>query len=254
MTNMNGIFRTLINNRYMKNKFAATMFLSALLALFSCSGKSRPNKVPEDTVNVKMDSLKTQYDIPDEEITHTDSTIIKWKDCSVSFQELYFFKEGEEGIIFEKDTVTVWSELGTSTQDSWIGISSEKLTDIKVEECYETSITIQNEGPHCDLIDWKHFTSEWKSLKKNDKGNFITLSFTEEETNKFPSVKMDDLRKAVKKHCDKHWHDLVKDTKSPTDYPSAVGISRLFIRITAINKETNTTVVKTVIIITPMGC
>lgn len=238
----------------MKKPLTTILLLSTSTVFFSCSGKSAPVKAPKDNVKVALDSIGTQHDIPDEEITYPDSTLIKWKDCSVSLEGLYFFNEKEEGIVFDKDTVTIWSELGTTTQDSWIGISTDILTDITIEECYETSITIQNEGPHCDLIDWKHYTSKWKPLTKNNHRKYVTLNFTEEETQKFPTVKIDDLKKAVKKHCDKHWHDQVKDIKSATDYPSAVGISRQFIRISAKNKETGGAIIKIIEILTPMGC
>ena len=65
----------------------------------------------------------------------------------------------------QKDTVYLYSELGETIEGQTISISTEQLINLTIEQRYETSVTIMGEGPHCDLIDWKHYDSEWKTLK-----------------------------------------------------------------------------------------
>jgi len=44
-------------------------------------------------------------------------------------------------------------------------VALQKEGEIKLYQSFENSITIINEGPHCDLVKWKHYNSEWKELK-----------------------------------------------------------------------------------------
>ena len=50
-----------------------------------------------------------------------------------------------------------------------------------------------NEGPHCDLIDWKHFYSDWNKLQANSKGQFICDKYSVKDHEKFPEIPIDCL-------------------------------------------------------------
>ena len=65
---------------------------------------------------------------------------------------------------------------------------------------------------------------------------------------------MDDLREIAAENCGESWSELLENVKKPTEYPSAVGISRYFLRITGKRKDNGQTVTKMIIIETPMGC
>ena len=43
-------------------------------------------------------------------------------------------------------------------------VTSPTLKNLKVEERIETSITVMNEGPHCDLTHWKHYNSPFLNI------------------------------------------------------------------------------------------
>ncbi len=111
-----------------------------------------------------------------------------------------------------------------------------------------------NEGPHCDLTDWKHFYSDWKSLQTNKKGQFICNKYSEKDYEKFPEISIEDLKQKVKEQCGEEWFNLLDKVKIPTEYPSGVSISRYFLRITGQDKNKGETVTKLIIIETPMGC
>jgi len=43
---------------------------------------------------------------------------------------------------------------------------------------------------------------------------------------------MDELKQKVKEQCGEEWFKLLTKVKSPSEYPSGVGISRYFLKIT----------------------
>jgi hypothetical protein len=133
-------------------------------------------------------------------------------------------------------------------------ITTATLQNIELEERYETSIGISDEGPHCDLINWKHYTSEWRRLKQEGSFLFRAIQYTKDETSRFPKITMNELIDAVAKHCDKRWVDHAKKAKSPNDYPCSVSISKYFIKVKAIRKATGEKFESVITIVMPMGC
>src|SRR5688572_31178406 len=59
-------------------------------------------------------------------------------------------------------------ELGDSVEGAILELVSEpsNLASFSVQVQYETSVTIMNEGPHLDLVEWKHYTSEWRNIER----------------------------------------------------------------------------------------
>ncbi len=100
-----------------------------------------------------------------------------------------------------------------------------------------------------------YFTSKKSStLKQNANGQFLSAEYTEDERTIFPEVFIDDLKQKVKEQCGEEWVKLLVKVKSPTEYPSAIGISRYFLRITGIQKDNGKKVTKLIVFKTPMGC
>ncbi len=181
------------------------------------------------------------------------NTTIKFNDLTVSIQDLAIFDPDKMDRI-QGDTVEIEVEIGESIEGSFISILGDHISDLRVEQSYETSATIMNEGPHCDLIEWKHFNSVWKSLKQNANGQYLSAEYTADERTIFPEVSMDDLKQKVKEQCGEEWFKLLVKVKSPTEYPCAIGISRYFLRITGIQKDNGKKVTKLIVFKTPMGC
>ena len=69
----------------------------------------------------------------------------------------------------------------------------------KIEQRYETSLTIMNEGPHIDLLDWKHYISERKELETGDGLTFLSKEVSSEE---FPEVSQTEIVKTVRKEAE----------------------------------------------------
>lgn len=151
----------------------------------------------------------------------------------------------------EHDPIPV--DLGDSPESKIIKINKKSYKKVAIYQRYETSITIMNEGPHCDLIDWQHYTSPWQELSKVTDDLFLSTSYGEKASQKFVPVSILDLKKAVSTHCGGYWTDHVKQVKNVTDYPSAVTISRIFFKIVLTDKN-NTVTEKIVTFEIPMGC
>jgi hypothetical protein len=198
------------------------------------------NEPVSDSVFSNLEAVKY------EELT----TTIHFNEFRLDIQNFSTFDENDLPAISETDTLTINADIGENLSRSSLVIS-EELTDVKIEQRYETSVTIMDEGPHCDMVDWKHYTSEWKTLKSETANIFKCADYTEKEHEKFPEVSLQELREAIKKHCGEQG---IEHIKSPVDYPSGVGISRIYLRISGTEKSTGKTVLKYLIFEIPMGC
>ncbi len=179
---------------------------------------------------------------------------LKFNELSISIYNFSTDREGGEADQIQGDTVEIYAELGETIEGQLISVSSDQLTDLQVEQRYETSVTIMNEGPHCDLKDWKHFYSEWNKLQVNSEGEFTCDEYTEKESEKFPKISINDLKQTVKEKCSEGWLELIENIKKPTEYPSGVTISRYYLRVSGQRKNNGQTVTKLIIIEMPMGC
>ncbi|MBE9584684.1 hypothetical protein IM792_09525 [Mucilaginibacter sp. JRF] len=191
--------------------------------------------------------------MPDKSLPDTTVTI-KFPEISLNINRLVLFEDTITTKDAKADTMYLIAGLGETIEGQLISVNSDNLLNLKLEQRYETSVTIQDEGPHCDLTEWKHYDSEWKPLPKNKNGQFTCLSYTEDEWQKFPDVSIAELKKAVEKHCGERWSNHIKNVKSPTDYPSAVSVSRYFLRITGQQKSSKKEIEKLIVIEILMGC
>jgi hypothetical protein len=242
-------------------KLRIIFILLSFITLYSCT--NLPNNETEVTpidsaVNNSTNAIPKQTrdasPILDKDVDSDTITTLKFDEFSLSINRLIIYDDEKRVAKVKTDTVEIYAELGETIEGQVISISSDLLRDFTVEQRYETSLTIMNEGPHCDLTDWKHFNSDWKRLKSNTKGQFICDKYTEKDYEKFISVSIDQIQKQVKEQCGEEWFKLVENIKSPTEYPSGVGISRYYLKVTGYRKDNGELVQKLIVIENPMGC
>lgn len=230
-----------------------------LTILCSCNNSinktetSQNDNIASNTTSISYQTSALTTPTNDEVAIDTITTI-KFNELSISINRLIIYDEDKKIDQIQKDTVEIYAELGETIEGQLISISSDLLTGLTVEQRYETSVTIMNEGPHCDLTDWKHFYSDWKRLQTNTSGQFICDKYTEKEHEKFPKIIINDLKQEVKEQCGDNWFKLVENVKTPAQYPSGVGISRYYLKVSGQRKDNGQTVTKLIIIETPMGC
>lgn len=179
---------------------------------------------------------------------------LKFKELSLSIINFFVSDEEKKLTQIQQDTVYLFPELGESMEGKNISITTEQLINLKIEQRFETSVTIMGDGPFCDLDEWKHYYSEWKILKANNKGQFVCDSYPLEERNKFPKIQITELKEMVKKKCGSKYFKQISEIKSPTEYPSTVGISRYFLKLSGKRKDNGLIISKIIIILEPIGC
>lgn len=231
-----------------------------LTALCACNSSSttktetvKNDSIVSDTTSISNKTSNATTITQANEDADTITTI-KFNELSISVNRLIIYDEEKKLNQIQKDTVEIYAELGETIEGQLISVSSDQLINLTIEQRYETSVTIMNEGPHCDLTDWKHFYSEWKLLKSNNAGQFTCDKYSEKEYEIFPKISIDDLKNKVKEQCGDEWFKLVEKVKTPTEYPSGVSISRYYLRVTGQRKDNGQTVTKLIVIETPMGC
>jgi hypothetical protein len=163
-----------------------------IIALFtSCKGPISINSTNENgkdstSLMVQTDSVSLASE---SELIDADTiALIEFKEISIFINRLKIYDE--DNIISSNgtDTVLINAELGEKFEGQIISYKSEILTDIIIEQRYQTSVTIMKEGPHCDLTDWKHFYSDWKRLEPTSDGQYISDSYSEKEKKIFPNI------------------------------------------------------------------
>lgn len=242
----------------MKIKFVA-VWAVLVAVLNSCGGQ------PSGEANAMIDDAADSAAVATHTPVQGDSSLVFWsmtdsiaklKFDEVSFEISKLLIEGEynESIIIGGDSMNVFMEMSTNLEGQAIAVLTSELTDIQLFQSYETSVTIMNEGPHCDLLDWKHYRSDWKELTRNCFGDFIAASYDEAERRKFVEVSIEELKEAIAYYCDDDWAKHAASVKGPNDYPAGVSINKYFLKLTGKNEKTGKSVTKIISFTTAMGC
>jgi hypothetical protein len=95
-------------------------------------------------------------------------------------------------------------------------------------------MSIAAEGPHLDLVDWRHFDSPWIPLDSLDGKRFRTLESDQMDSSRFPSTTTSEILEEVRKHVGEDWSDLlelVEGCSGPNDGACLVMISSIYLRI-----------------------
>jgi hypothetical protein len=130
----------------------------------------------------------------------------------------------------------------------------------RIERQYETSLSIMDEGPHMDLLNWKHHVSDWQSLEETGALSYALKDSASEE---FPSVSKQEIIEAVeaesrswatKGYSDvDRWVKLAKECTNATAYPCGVSISTVRLRVQVMENK-NWKNIQIIEFIIPMGC
>lgn len=136
---------------------------------------------------------------------------------------------------------TVALKLGDELEGTILSLSTTASPEThRVSMQFETSMAISDEGPHIDLLDWKHCVSEWKFLQPMQGGNHYRLPGpTEAEASCFPPVTAQEIEAAVLAELQgysfeearvQRWLELARGVSAPGEGPSYVGVSKMRLR------------------------
>lgn len=231
----------------MKSLLVLTLVSACLVACSTSTDKTAPQ-----TTTIKEGHAEvTPRPAAGQEIETDTFVEIKFDECSIVISR--FVADDEEGLLDKtwQDSVFIWGALAESIEEQTIKFNGyEKLEDLKVEQRFVTSMYISDEGECCELRNWKHFISPWKSLQPIEPGLFRCINYTRKEHERFPPFTADEMKNAVRQHCGEGWLDIIRQVKKPTDRPSDVGISNYFIRISG--KKGGTAFIKHIEIGSPL--
>lgn len=223
--------------------------------LFLFFGCTAPEKEIADPVIAAEESGDTIHDIAIKEVQYVE------EDSSILYETLDKETDGEYDFSWVPGECGLFS---ISLEDDEIEFRSETLTQVTISYRLETSISISAEGPHCDLIHWKHGATSWEKMEHLSGHNLAELKYTRfkfkinpyERTEKlpFPVSDMAEINSEVQKTCGSEWADHIKDCKDPYDYPCNVGISNFIFRVSYLSDKNGEMTHSYLKIPVPMGC
>ncbi len=210
------------------------------------------NKIAFTNTVINEDTINHEYnffDYTDPGFFEYGVPIAEYPDLLILFHDMYI--EGTHNERPPGDTVNIFMGLGSMPGDGTLQIVKSDLKEIiKIEQQLENSLAISFEGPHHDLVNWKHYTSPWEEVPKISPNTYNLLKYTDDELNKFPEYTLEELIKYLNE----------KGFEGSADYvakhacsPLYVAPSMVRLRITAIDKD-DKIILRLLCFHTPMGC
>jgi hypothetical protein len=137
-----------------------------------------------------------------------------------------------------------------------------KHASYRVQVQFETSAAISGEGPHIDLLDWKHCRSQWRSAQSEGRDGFRLPTPVDRDHSCFPNASREELRAALEQQLGKYgfdpasqqwWLEAADRVPRVGEFPSYVAISTVRVRIEQYDGR-QWRVLTTIDFGVPMGC
>lgn len=179
------------------------------------------------------------------------------KRFEIKFQEFSLFIEMEASDIINSiniDTAKIGLEIGDTPENKSIKIHNFKFKEIKIFQQHVNSLTIMNEGEHCDLTDWISYYSDWEKLDFDSVNqSFKSFSYEVEDWQRFSEVESEELREAVELHCGEFWLNHIGNSPNIHEYPIGVSMNKIIFKV--LLTDSNGSVQEKIIEFEiPMGC
>ncbi|WP_337054554.1 hypothetical protein [Pseudoxanthomonas sp. USHLN014] len=128
---------------------------------------------------------------------------------------------------------TLETELGDSVRMVKVEQGEDTPREkLRIRFQYQTSLALGDEGPHLDLLDWKHCTTAWQSIADPGDGHFDIPPPTTQQASCFPSFGQAELLAAVRAHGGEgKWITLAKDVSRAGQGASYVAPSLLRMQV-----------------------
>jgi hypothetical protein len=130
-----------------------------------------------------------------------------------------------------KDRITIPLEMQDQISNANLIIVANKNDKIRASLQLETSMSIQDEGPHLDLLDWKHCTSDWLTIDNTATHQFKFTDFENISLDCFPEVTLAEIKQAVLEHDGQEWMPLFDRDSFNKEMNLLIGISAARIKI-----------------------
>jgi hypothetical protein len=238
-----------------------TLFLSAILLsgiLIACNngGSSENNLSASASIGQHAGRsnsmfINANYSDWSDKIS---SARINFGDFTVAISGIDMWSDSNAPINTSGDVVNVDIAPGNTLEEQVISLSSGVLENVQIEQRFETSMLVYGNEKQCELLNWKHFSSDWSVLNKTPKGDYQCKSYNLKERTQFPSFSLEEIKEEIKNNCNETCYEDIKNASAIDENNSAVVISHYFIKISGTNKSTGKVVEKTIKVYNPIGC
>ena len=164
------------------------------------------------------------------------------------------------------DIISVELALGEDIENQFILLHADPAApaaEFRIEQQFETSLTVMDEGPHVDLTEWQHYRSPWRAIREVEPHKFLTSKAPASEATRFPKVTREEISRAVREQVKgwdaedqesaPRWARLARSCKSATEYPCGVSISKISFRI-MVRSAGVWEPIQRIDFLVPMGC
>ncbi len=149
-----------------------------------------------------------------------------------------------------KDTL----DLGDSLSKGTLKLLNKNSKNYRATIQLETSMTVTAEGPHLDLTDWKHCTSQWHRIAEVKGGEYTLPDFNDIDVDCFPAVSDQELKAEVLRAGGEQWLSILEGEGWPEGYkPVEISLSTVRLKIEE-NTAAGWHVVTVINMSIPMGC
>ena len=213
-------------------------------------------------MNGQGESIKMKKNVGDTEEIYTKEYVdLNFEDFSVRVFRFKTFNKNINEVVFSKDSIIkVKSDLGFTPFCKVVQIKNSNWNETRVYWRYKTSLSISDEGPHLDLLDWKHYTSDWEEVDKIDGNNWWLIDYgIVRRERKFPDVSKEEIIQAIIDHSDNDsqwldvWNKYYKNKHANDVLLSLFDFSHMYLKITGID-ENGVKQERMIEIMIPLGC
>ena len=159
-------------------------------------------------------------------------SVVTFDNMKVAFHDLDVMEAKELQRVRMKDSTMFYSDPGVTPENKIVSIKAlEHYSKLEIYQAYRTSVSINNDGPLCDLSNWKHHYSSWTPLEVIDENTFKSKQYSDKDVEKLIDVSIENLKTAVKNECGLEWSEVIKHIPSIEDLSSEIGVDAIYFKI-----------------------
>lgn len=227
-------------------------FFITLVLFHSCSqNEASKNSVLVSGANSVSYNDSTSASYTESNVEKRDTLMLDFNDFVIKFPLLNTFSNNE---IVLKDTTELYLDLESELDTFLIYWKNESIISYSIQEQYLTVLSLQDEGPHVELYDWKNYTSPWSKVDSVFKGAYLVKKISKNEASQFPAFTKQELISYLASNVSEDWAHKISNPETGhwTDkFWIGVGIRRILIRLILSNGQQIT---KMLVVYPPMGC
>ena len=186
--------------------------LGILLAIVLVSCQQTEKSENEGKVLQTVKNVEPELTNIEEKATskNKNSLVVELQYFNLVFDDL---SSQNEYLEISNDTVHISLDLTSYFKTGIIQILDipERLDSLKIYENYKTTMSIQAEGPHLELYDWKEFKSDWKPLKLRNDQIYQMMEISEDGRAQFPKFTDEELLSELSKYENVNWRTYVSE-------------------------------------------